>query len=185
MRVLNLSEAGGGGCGCGTWLEHWERFSCQKANFCAVIGCDHKPETGAKVQKEGEPAAVYIVPLCRACAARHGQWLEIANGIHLVTTSLQETCGRKTSALQVLNLAEDEAPAGQCGSWLEHWSHFSQQRANFCMVVGCGGRPEVGGRVRKVGGPDTVYVVPLCRACASRHGECLEIVNDVHLVPAG
>jgi len=183
MRVLNLSEANAEDCGCGTWLKHWENFSYQKANFCAVSGCENKIETGAKVQKEGEPGTVYVVPLCRTCAARHGESLEIVNSVHLVSTKVSDTCAKKkTPAVQVLNLTEGEDQDALCGSWLKHWSNFSQQKANFCMVVGCGGKPEVGGRVRKLEEPGTIYVVPLCRTCAATHDKYLEIVSDVHLV---
>lgn len=72
-----------------------------------------------------------------------------------------------------------------CESWLEHWKKHSGQRANYCVVPGCGGRPEVGGQVRERGTMDeTVYVVPLCRACSDNQGQDITIYDGVNLVPA-
>jgi len=95
MRVRNVVETVNEGCRCGSWLEHWNTFSRQRANFCMVIGCDGKPEVGGQVQKEGEPGKVYVVPLCKACAAKAGQELDIVSTVNLVSALTEDTCARK------------------------------------------------------------------------------------------
>jgi hypothetical protein len=82
-----------------------------------------------------------------------------------------------------MNLRESRFEGCHCGSWLKHWETYSQQRAGYCMVTGCKGKPEIGATVQKEG-EGKVYIVPLCQACAAKQGEALEIVNGVHLVPA-
>ncbi len=98
MRVQILNQDTEGGCRCGSWLQHWDGFSRQKANFCMVVGCDGQPEVGAQVCKVGEPDRVAIVPLCRACAAKVGSVLEIVNNVNLVTINTEETCARKQAS---------------------------------------------------------------------------------------
>ena len=99
MRIKILSESAAEGCRCGSWLEHWNTFSRQKANFCMVMGCDAKPEVGAHVQKVGETEdRTYIVPLCRACAAKEGEELNIVGSVNLVSAHTEQTCARKQAS---------------------------------------------------------------------------------------
>jgi hypothetical protein len=85
--------------------------------------------------------------------------------------------------MRVRNLMEITVEGCRCGSWLLHWEAFSRQKANYCMVVGCDGKPEVGAQVARPGELDRVCIVPLCKACAAKAGKDLEIVNNVNLVP--
>jgi hypothetical protein len=63
-----------------------------------VVNCDGKPEVGGQVQKEGEPDKVYIVPLCRACAAKAGQELDIVSNVNLVSANTLDTCARERAS---------------------------------------------------------------------------------------
>jgi hypothetical protein len=68
-------------------------------------------------------------------------------------------------------------------SWLDHWKTYSGQRANYCVVKGCGGRSEAGGHVQACGTTDdNVYIIPLCRACNDKHGQEMVIFDGVNLV---
>jgi hypothetical protein len=98
MRVKKLLETPNAGCRCGSWLQHWDNFSRQKANFCMVLGCDGKPEVGGLVCRETEPEQVCVVPLCRSCAAKVGTELDIVNTVNLVPVSLEDTCCRKEAS---------------------------------------------------------------------------------------
>jgi len=98
MRVKNRMDLVAAACSCGRWLQHWENYSRQKANFCMVIGCEGKPEVGGWVQKEEEPERRYVVPLCKACAAQVGQVLEIVNTVNLVSAGPEDTCARKQAS---------------------------------------------------------------------------------------
>ena len=98
MRVKNRMDLAADACSCGGWLQHWDNYSRQRANFCMVIGCDGKPEAGAWVQKEAEPDRLYVVPLCKACAAKVGQTLEIVNTVNLVSADTEDTCVRQKAS---------------------------------------------------------------------------------------
>jgi hypothetical protein len=97
MRVRNRMDIELESCRCGSWLQHWDSFSRQKANFCMVLGCDNKPEVGGLVQKAGEDK-LYIVPLCRACAAKTGEELDIVVTVNLVPTQAEGTCARRQAS---------------------------------------------------------------------------------------
>jgi len=88
MRVKNRMDLAADACSCGGWLQHWDNYSRQRANFCMVIGCDGKPEAGGWVQKEAEPDRLVIVPLCKACA----------DNVNLVSAGTDDTCGRKKAS---------------------------------------------------------------------------------------
>lgn len=85
----------------------------------------------------------------------------------------------------VKNLSSFEENHCHCESWLAHWKNYSGQRTNYCVVRGCGGKPEVGGHVQVNGTSDeNLYVLPLCRACNDKKGQELVIFDGVNLVPA-
>jgi hypothetical protein len=72
-----------------------------------------------------------------------------------------------------------------CASWLAHWSNFSGQKANRCVVNGCSNAPEVGGHVQKDSKTDNGwYIVPLCRTCNGKKGLDIDILDGVNLVSA-
>ena len=85
----------------------------------------------------------------------------------------------------VTNLESFEGDACRCESWLDHWKRYSGQRTLYCVVRGCGGKPEVGGHVQVYGTSDeTIYVIPLCRACNEKRGQEIVSFDGVNLVPA-
>ena len=110
--------------------------------------------------------------------------MEIVDGVALVSTEAADTCGTLDTGVIRVRLAEGKAEPCGCGSGLRHWEAFSRQRAGYCMVSGCNGKPEIGARVEKIGNPGKVCLVPLCSSCAARQGEVLAIVKGVALVPA-
>lgn len=91
----------------------------------------------------------------------------------------------KEADVIVKNLGSFEEHNCHCESWLDHWKKYSDQRTNYCVVSGCGGKPEVGGHVQECGKKDkNSYVVPLCRACNDKKGQEIVIFDGVNLVPA-
>ncbi len=86
VQVTNVSGTSDRSCVCGTWLNHWLRFSGHPKGArvsCAEIGCIAEAQDGAHVFIEPEPVATssgaivkaasiikeaigphYIVPLC-------------------------------------------------------------------------------------------------------------------------
>jgi hypothetical protein len=63
MRIKNINGTAENRCSCGSWLNHWERFSRQVAYTCSVPGCKKSEIVGAHVQISGDQNW-YICPLC-------------------------------------------------------------------------------------------------------------------------
>ncbi len=52
-KVKNINGTSPNKCGCGSWLDHWKKFSGQGVPLhCPEVNCRNKPEVGAHVQKE-------------------------------------------------------------------------------------------------------------------------------------
>jgi len=94
MKVRNINGTSQSMCKCGSWIEHWKKFSgLTTPMFCPVIGCYNYPVVGAHVQKEdASDNNWYIVPLCKEHNNQTGGSLEILN-IKLVSANVAETCG--------------------------------------------------------------------------------------------
>lgn len=86
MKIKNLTGTADEKCSrCGSWLEHWEKFSRQNAGECGVIGCNRKDVVGAHVRKYGAgDHTPYIYPLCLGCN-QSTEVLEVWGGYDLVS----------------------------------------------------------------------------------------------------
>jgi len=95
MRVKNINGTSGNTCKCGSWLEHWKRFSRQAVpTYCPEANCLGKVEVGAHVQKDSAfDSSWYIIPLCKNCNAKVGQALTVSDSITLVSANVAHTCG--------------------------------------------------------------------------------------------
>jgi hypothetical protein len=96
MRVKNINGTSVYTCKCGSWLDHWKKFSGQSlSNYCSEENCTKKPEVGAHVQKDSSTDDNwYIVPFCSAHNEETGKSLEIMGSVKLVSANVSETCGR-------------------------------------------------------------------------------------------
>lgn len=95
-RVRNINGTSDNKCKCGSWLEHWKKFSREKQlpSYCSEKSCDQKPEDGAHVQKESlSDCDWYIVPLCVE-HNRKDKSLEIKDTVEFVSANVDQTCGR-------------------------------------------------------------------------------------------
>lgn len=99
MRVTNINGTSFNKCSCGSWLDHWKRFSGQPLPpYCQQSTCYEKPEVGAHVQKSASTDQKwYIVPLCKTHNSKTGESIEIMGSSVLVSANVQETC-RKAKA---------------------------------------------------------------------------------------
>jgi len=73
--------------------------------------------------------------------------------------------------MQVINVPNTANLKCACTSWKDHWIRFNPNKLAAmlqvnCSAVGCSGKFEHGGLVRKTGDL-TVYIVPLCAGCNS------------------
>lgn len=97
MRVKNINGTSDNTCKCGSWLDHWTKFSRQSLpSYCVEATCIQKPEVGAHVQKDSSSDTNwYIIPLCKAHNGKKGESLEVSDNVTLVSANVNETCGKK------------------------------------------------------------------------------------------
>jgi hypothetical protein len=106
MKIKNISGTSDTNCVCGSWLEHWKKFSGQSVpTYCPANSsldaraatCINKDLVGAHVQKaDSSDQKWYIYPLCNA----HNQFkgvLEVNDTYKLVSANKQETCEKKSA----------------------------------------------------------------------------------------
>lgn len=92
MKIKNINGTSSNICDCGSWLEHWKKFSGQSSRFCVVSGCNGLAEVGAHVQKDVSfNNNWYIVPLCKEHNKVAGS-MEISDYTTLVSANVNETC---------------------------------------------------------------------------------------------
>ncbi len=96
MRVKNINGTSDNTCKCGTWLDHWKKFSGQSLpSYCPESACLQKPEVGAHVQKDGSTdTSWYIVPLCKKHNGETGKSLDIGDSVKLASANVSATCGK-------------------------------------------------------------------------------------------
>lgn len=95
MKLI-IQTPDGSTCSCGTWLDHWNKFSGQAAStLCPVMMCVEKTEVGAHVQREGQPAkGTFILPLCKNHSEKAGEVITVNDYLPLVSTNVNETCAK-------------------------------------------------------------------------------------------
>lgn len=95
MIVRNINGTSEANCKCGSWIEHWRRYSrWGDFSYCAVVGCIKKSTLGAHVRKDdATDRAWYIVPVCDEHNAQT-ESLEIGDNIPLVSANVSKTCGK-------------------------------------------------------------------------------------------
>ena len=92
MKIKNINGASDAACACGSWMQHWEKFSGQKTTFCLAVGCMGKDLVGAHVQKaDSRDDKWYIYPLCNSHNERSKE-LEVSDGYKLAPVDTSETC---------------------------------------------------------------------------------------------
>jgi len=94
MRVKDINGTSGNKCGCGSWLDHWKKFSrLALPTYCAEQRCLKRPEVGAHVQKDSTmDRAWYIIPVCSTHNAKAVE-MDINDSAVLVSANVSQTCG--------------------------------------------------------------------------------------------
>jgi len=96
-KVKNINGTSQTDCICGSWLQHWEKYSGRKATYCSDKICIKTELVGAHVQKAfSSDNRWYIIPLCKV---HNGsiQEIEISDSIILVSANKEETCEKRKS----------------------------------------------------------------------------------------
>ena len=80
-------------CRCGSWFNHWHKFTQSNIRMCVEQGCNEIDIEGAHVSKsESEDTTLYIVPLCSKHRASK-EILSIIDSCKLVSADINTTCG--------------------------------------------------------------------------------------------
>jgi hypothetical protein len=97
MKITNCTGTGDRGCSCGSWLDHWKKFSKQAVpTYCPAKDCYNKELLGAHVTIEGQ-SGQWILPLCGDCNKKTGAF-EYGDSYTPVSANKSETCEKKTGA---------------------------------------------------------------------------------------
>lgn len=95
MKVKNIDGSSDNTCKCGSWLNHWKKFSRAKAGLCKERSCTNLATVGAHVRKaNSKDQNGYIIPLCSAHNELKGKELEIFLNPTLISANVSETCGK-------------------------------------------------------------------------------------------
>ncbi len=94
MNVKNINGTSSYQCRCGSWLDHWKKFSRSALpSHCAEKSCMVKPEVGAHVQKDSSTDKNwYIIPVCSKHNMKAGD-MGIMDSTILVSANVSQTCG--------------------------------------------------------------------------------------------
>src|SRR5580700_239706 len=91
--VIIVDSTSATNCKCGSWLNHWMKFSGQIITYCPEISCMATDLVGAHVQNlNSEDQSHYVIPLCK----KHSQSdaaLVIMGSTILVPSNGMLTCG--------------------------------------------------------------------------------------------
>lgn len=95
-KVKNINNTSENKCSCGSWLEHWKKFSGYTVpTYCSEVTCRNKPEVGAHVQVEGKGSAWYIILLCSEHNAKRGETIDVMDSAIIVPANKAETCEKQ------------------------------------------------------------------------------------------
>ncbi|AEW85175.1 hypothetical protein B0A78_12095 [Flavobacterium columnare NBRC 100251 = ATCC 23463] len=92
-KVKNINGTSDNNCKCGSWLQHWKKYSKQDVDSCSEKSCSEKKDlVGAHVQKsDSSDMSWYIIPLCKT-HNKSTDDLEITTSRKLVSANKKETC---------------------------------------------------------------------------------------------
>ena len=92
MTARNINGTTDSHCKCGSWLNHWRKFSGGTALYCSEKNCvENYSLVGAHVQKPAPDKNWYIIPLCLSHNSSITD-LEVSNTTIFVPANKSETC---------------------------------------------------------------------------------------------
>lgn len=94
MKVRNVNGTTGLSCKCGSWLDHWKKFSGQTCQYCSQSSCRNPPDVGGHVQKvSSTDNSWYIIPLCHSHNQKSSE-MEIMDSRVFVSAVATDKCGK-------------------------------------------------------------------------------------------
>ncbi|MDD3490240.1 MAG: hypothetical protein PHR62_10200 [Paludibacter sp.] len=93
MKVKNINGTTQNTCTCGSWLNHWKKFSKQTVTVCKAKGCHNKDIVGAHVRKDvNYDDRWYIVPFCHQHNHPTTGKIELKKSTKLIPANIVTTC---------------------------------------------------------------------------------------------
>ena len=95
MKVRNIEGTSQNACKCGSWLDHWKKFSGGSSQpGCSVDRCSKTPVVGAHVQKHSSTdKSWYIIPLCTTHNQKSDA-LIVVDSVKFASANVSNTCGK-------------------------------------------------------------------------------------------
>lgn len=93
MQFKNVSGTGDRSCGCGSWKDHWIKFSGAHWGECQSGACRNAATVGAHVIIVGGDGTHKILPLCDA-HNRSAEVQTVWQNAVLVSANVSQTCGK-------------------------------------------------------------------------------------------
>jgi hypothetical protein len=95
MKVEQISYHKDETCACGSWLDHWYKFSDVEIHHCQASQCEEPVFCGAHVRKaDSHDRNWYIVPLCETHS--HSTYhVDMIMGTPLVLADASQTCEKE------------------------------------------------------------------------------------------
>ncbi len=89
-----ITSKKGASCKCGTWKEHWIKFSdaLMWQSTCSIEGCNNPAEIGGVMSRFGEKD--FIVPICANCN-RKTTIMTLKVGTYIANANQSETCNKR------------------------------------------------------------------------------------------
>jgi len=99
MQVKNIDGTSDKNCSCGSWLDHWKKYSGKDSpTYCSESKCMETDLVGAHVQKYASTDnSWYIVPLCKKHNAKAEGPITLIDSAILVSANKAETCEKKVT----------------------------------------------------------------------------------------
>ena len=87
----NKKGTGDRSCSCGTWKDHWLKYSNKSwPSNCSVRGCTNSPTLGAHIYNSAV-AGEKIIPMCSSCNGLDSKF-DLNADVTLVSANKAETC---------------------------------------------------------------------------------------------
>lgn len=70
VAIKNKAGSSKTSCACGSWINHWEKYSTYYHKKCSIVGCEEDATDGAHIYRTKAPAAhetngiTFIIPMC-------------------------------------------------------------------------------------------------------------------------
>ena len=98
VKIKNANGTSQRKCACGSWLDHWKKFSQKNPGVCSVSGCGKIATLGAHVvrplaKNEAYKTTPYIVPMCSHHNSQQDQEFDSIAPRTFVWANVAETCG--------------------------------------------------------------------------------------------